>query len=73
LRWTWRHYAVDIHTDFDSVPDSSDYTGRVGSGACIPKIGKIKLAINFAFIKNVAARNIEDGFLRESGCGKRDL
>jgi len=55
------------------VPDSSDYTGRVGSGACIPKIGKIKLAINFAFIKNVAAKNIEDGFLRESGCGKRDL
>ena len=58
LRWTGRHDAVYIHSDFDSVANPSDHAGRVGPGACVPEISKVKLTIDFAFIKDVATGNI---------------
>lgn len=55
--------AVEIHADLDSVSDADDDAGRECGQEIHGAQGAVQFAINFSFVENVGAGDVEYGFL----------
>ena len=64
--------AVEIYAYLDSVTDADDDAGRERGQEIHGAQGAVQFAIDFSFVENVRAGDVEYGFLGVGAGGRKD-
>lgn len=66
-----RAEAVEVDADFDLTTDANDNAGCVGEEGSGGLGGAVQFTVDFAFVEDVSAGQVEDSFLGEHGARRK--